>query len=39
VYRGSGGASTMVEWDDAIPPFPEVHAEVLKAKTLFLQNR
>lgn len=34
IYRGSGGASTMVEWDDAIPSFPETHAEVLKAKAL-----
>lgn len=34
VYRGCGGASTMVEWDDKIPDFPETHAEVLKAKAL-----
>ena len=34
VYRGCGGASTMVEWDDNIPSFEETHAEVLKAKAL-----
>lgn len=32
VYRGCGGASTMVEWDDDFLPFPETWAEVLKAK-------
>lgn len=31
-YRGCGGASTLVEWDDRVPDFPETHAEVLKAK-------
>ena len=34
VYAGSGGASTMVEWDDDIPSFQETHAEVQKAKAL-----
>jgi len=34
VYSGCGGAPTMVEWDDDIPPFEVVHAEVLKAKGL-----
>jgi uncharacterized protein (UPF0276 family) len=24
--------STLVEWDDAIPPFPALHAEVLNAR-------
>ncbi len=33
-YARCGGAPTMVEWDDRIPPFPETHAEVLKAKRL-----
>lgn len=28
----TGGASTLLEWDANIPPFPIVHAEVLKAK-------
>jgi len=28
----TGGVSTLVEWDDALPPFAEVHAEVLKAQ-------
>jgi len=28
----TGGVSTLLEWDARIPPFPEVHAEVLKAK-------
>jgi uncharacterized protein len=28
------GVSTLIEWDANIPPFEEVHAEVLKAKSL-----
>jgi uncharacterized protein len=32
VYRQCGGASTMVEWDDAIPSFEETWGEVLKAR-------
>jgi hypothetical protein len=28
----TGGAATLLEWDAKIPPFPVVHAEVLKAK-------
>ncbi|MFN0018848.1 MAG: DUF692 domain-containing protein [Pirellulaceae bacterium] len=28
----TGGASTLLEWDAKIPPFPELHAEVLKAR-------
>ncbi|MCE9554418.1 MAG: DUF692 domain-containing protein [Planctomycetes bacterium] len=28
----TGGISTLLEWDASIPPFPVVHAEVLKAK-------
>ena len=31
-YRLTGGVSTLLEWDAKIPPFPEVHAEVLKAR-------
>ncbi len=30
-HRLTRGASTLLEWDAKIPPFPEVHAEVLKA--------
>jgi uncharacterized protein (UPF0276 family) len=28
----TGGVSTLIEWDEALPPFAEVHAEVLKAR-------
>lgn len=28
----TGGVSTLLEWDAKIPPFPRLHAEVLKAK-------
>lgn len=28
----TGGISTLLEWDASIPPFPEVHAELLKAR-------
>ena len=31
-HQLTGGASTLLEWDAKIPPFPVVHAEVLKAK-------
>ena len=31
-HRRTGGVSTLLEWDAKIPPFPVVHAEVLKAK-------
>ncbi|MEQ8789062.1 MAG: DUF692 domain-containing protein [Pirellulaceae bacterium] len=34
-HRLTGGASTLLEWDAKIPPFPEVHAEVLKARRYF----
>jgi hypothetical protein len=30
----TGGVSTLLEWDAQIPTFPEVHAEVLKARAL-----
>ncbi len=35
--RRTGGVSTLLEWDARIPPFPEVHAEVLKAKSHLAQ--
>ncbi len=28
----TGGVSTLIEWDDRVPPFEEVHAEALKAR-------
>jgi uncharacterized protein len=31
-HRLTGGASTLLEWDAKIPPFPVVHAEVKKAR-------
>lgn len=31
-HRLTGGISTLLEWDARIPPFPVVHAEVLKAQ-------
>ncbi len=31
-HQLTGGASTLLEWDAKIPPFPVVHAEVLKAR-------
>ena len=31
-YRLTDGPATLLEWDAKIPTFPEVHAEVLKAK-------
>jgi hypothetical protein len=31
-HQKTGGVSTLLEWDARIPPFPVVHAEVLKAK-------
>ncbi len=31
-HQLTGGAATLLEWDARIPPFPEVHAEVLKAR-------
>jgi uncharacterized protein (UPF0276 family) len=30
--RLTGGVPTLVEWDDRLPPFPDLHAEALKAK-------
>jgi uncharacterized protein (UPF0276 family) len=37
-YQHVGGAATLVEWDSKIPPFPVLHAEVLKAKAFAEQN-
>lgn len=31
-HRLTGGVSTLLEWDANIPPFQELHAEVLKAR-------
>lgn len=31
-YDRTAGASTLLEWDSKIPEFPELHAEVLKAR-------
>jgi uncharacterized protein len=31
-YELTGGVSTLLEWDARLPPFPRLHAEVLKAK-------
>lgn len=31
-HQLTGGASTLLEWDAKIPPFPIVHAEVMKAR-------
>jgi hypothetical protein len=31
-HKLTGGVSTLLEWDAKIPPFPVLHAEVLKAK-------
>ncbi len=37
-HRLTGGASTLLEWDASIPPFPVVHAEVLKAKQFMTER-
>lgn len=31
-HQLTGGVSTLLEWDASIPPFPVLHAEVLKAR-------
>jgi hypothetical protein len=33
VFERAAGISTLLEWDEAIPPFEVVHDEVLKAKS------
>lgn len=37
-YELTGGVSTLLEWDAKIPPFPDVHAEVLKARRYIGQH-
>jgi len=37
--RLTGGAATLLEWDAKIPPFPVLHAEVLKARDFVAQSR
>lgn len=37
-HEAIGGASTLLEWDASIPPFPEVHAEVLRAKEMITRE-
>ena len=32
VQKRAGNRATLLEWDDSIPPFEEVHAEVLRAR-------
>jgi uncharacterized protein (UPF0276 family) len=36
-YEKSGGVSTLLEWDDHIPPFEETRAELLKAKAMVVK--
>jgi uncharacterized protein (UPF0276 family) len=38
-WERSGGRSTLVEWDENIPEFPVVHAEVEKARALVSKRR
>jgi uncharacterized protein (UPF0276 family) len=38
-YRLTGGAATLLEWDAKIPPFPEVHREVLRAHEFLTDPR
>lgn len=33
VCRRAGGVSTLIEWDEAVPPFETVRAEALQART------
>jgi uncharacterized protein len=37
-HRLTGGAATLLEWDAKIPPFPVVHAEVLKARDYMAEH-
>lgn len=37
-HQLTGGASTLLEWDARIPPFPVVHAEVLKAREFMAER-
>jgi len=38
LHQRTGGVSTLLEWDADIPPFPVVHAEVLKARQYMDEN-
>jgi uncharacterized protein (UPF0276 family) len=38
-HQRTGGAATLLEWDARIPPFPEVHAEALKAREYVRDER
>jgi uncharacterized protein (UPF0276 family) len=37
-WQKTGGVSTLLEWDSAIPPFEEYHAELLKAKNFMTKQ-
>lgn len=37
-YLATGGVATLLEWDAKIPPFPVVHAEVLKAREFMREH-
>jgi uncharacterized protein (UPF0276 family) len=37
-HEKTGGVSSLLEWDAKIPPFPIVHAEVLKARQYMSQE-
>jgi uncharacterized protein (UPF0276 family) len=37
-HQLTGGAATLLEWDAKIPPFPVVHAEVLKARQFMTEH-
>jgi uncharacterized protein (UPF0276 family) len=37
-HQLTGGAATLLEWDAKIPSFPEVHAEVLKARSYMAER-
>lgn len=35
----TGGVSTLIEWDERLPSFPELHAEILKAQRYVADGR
>jgi hypothetical protein len=37
-HQKTGGVASLLEWDAKIPPFPVVHAEVLKARNYMAAN-
>jgi uncharacterized protein len=37
-HEQTGGIASLLEWDAKIPPFPVVHAEVLKARSYMTKN-